>query len=306
LEDLAYQVISNLVKYTKSVQGGLFIINDEDPNNKYIELVAAYAYDRRKFLEKRIPYGVGLLGRAVAEGETIYISNVPPDYLSISSGLGDRHPSALLIVPFKFNEIIYAVVELAAFEDYRAHVRRFVERIGVSVASTIANFSITQRTRQLVEQLRARSQELAAQEEEMRQNLEEMRATQEELRKKAQELENVVEALNKIAYVIELNPDGYILNINDRMLRLLKKRKDEILGKHYLSVIPEIGDQSQFDKVLDELKQGQMRLIRAHLLIGSSDFYLNMAYVPIMVEDKLQKIIVIGTDITQFVKSQNQ
>ncbi len=306
IEELAYQVISNLVKYTGSVQGGLFIINDEDPNNKYIELVAAYAYDRRKYLEKKIPYGVGLIGRAVAEGETIYISNVPPDYLSITSGLGDRHPSALLIVPFKFNEIIYAVVELASFESYRAHVRRFVERIGVSVASTIANVRITERTRQLVEQLRARSQELAAQEEEMRQNLEEMRATQEELRKKAQELESVVEALNKIAYVLELNPEGYVININDRFLKLIKKRKEEVLGKHYLSVIPEIGDQSYFEKILEDLKKGHMRLLRSHLLIGSADIYLNMAYVPIMSEDTLQKIVVIGTDITQFVKTQNK
>ncbi len=306
LDTLAYQVISNLVKYTGSAQGGLFIVNDDDPENKYLELIAAYAYDRRKFLEKKIPFGVGLVGRSVLEGETIHITNVPPDYLSITSGLGDHSPSSLLIVPFKFNEIIYAVVELASFEGYRAHVRRFVERIGVSVASTIANVRITQKTQELVKQLRARSQELAAQEEEMRQNLEEMRATQEELRKKASELENVVEALNKISYVLEINPDGYVININDRFLKLLKKRKDEIIGKHYLAVLPELNDQKYFDQLLKDLKQGHMRLVKSHLLIANNDIWLNMAFVPIMSEDRLQKIVVIGMDITQYIKTQNK
>lgn len=305
LEELAYQVISNLVKYTGSVQGGLFIINDDNPEEKYIELVAAYAYGRRKFLEKKIPYGVGLIGRAVLESETIYITEVPEDYLSISSGLGDRHPNSLLIVPFKFNEIIYAVVELAAFEGYKPHVRRFIERIGVSVASTIANLKITIRTQQLVNQLRTRSQELAAQEEEMRQNLEEMRATQEELRKKTQELEAIVKALNEIAVVGEMTPEGYFLEVNENFTKLLKKQRQSIVNRHFLTVMPGFASEIDFDKLIEDIAKTGTRRIKGNITVGEQKISVTLEFVPIIYDDEIQKIIIIGTDIKE-IQNQNE
>ena len=303
IEELSYQVISNLVRYTGAVQGGLFIINDEDPENKTIDLVAAYAYDRRKYLEKSIPYGVGLIGRSVMEGETIYISDVPQDYLSVTSGLGDRHPSSLLIVPFKFNEVIYAVVEIASFEGFRAHIRRFVERIGVSVASTIANVKITEQTRKLVEQLRARSHELASQEEEMRQNLEEMRATQEELRKKAVELENIVAALDKIAYVAEFDTEGNLINVNERFLMLLRKKKEDVLRKPFYVFLPDKGDEKYMEDMWKDLSRGIHKLYKTNIIVGNSEYWLNIALVPLHDEyGGFFKVILIATDITQYIK----
>ncbi len=302
LQDLAYHVISNLVKYTDSVQGGLFIINEDDPNNKYIELIAAYAYDRRKYLTKKIPFGVGLLGRTAIEGETIYISDVPPDYLSITSGLGDRHPNSLLIVPFKFNEVIYAIVELASFKGYKAYVRRFVERIGVSVASTIANVRITEKTKKLVEELRARSLELAAQEEEMRQNLEEMRATQEELRKKAQELESLVDALNSVSYIIELTPDGYITNINEKFLLLIKRKKEEILGKHLVSSLAiNVENDVKLEDLLQKAAQGEIQTFKAKILTTFREYWFDITLVPVQYENQISKIIFIGNDISNYI-----
>ncbi len=305
IEQLAFHVISNLVKYTGSVQGGLFIINDDNPDNKYIELIAAYAYGRRKFLEKKIPFGVGLIGRAVLEGETIHITQVPEDHLSISSGLGDRHPNSLLIVPFKFNEIIYAVVELASFEGYKAHVRRFVERIGISVASTIANVKITMRTQRLVDQLRTRSQELAAQEEEMRQNLEEMRATQEELRKKASELDNIVKAINEIALVIETTPDGYITDVNEKFIMFLKRRKEAVVNRLFTTVVPHFISGAEFDDLLNELAKGQPKFLQTSWELDNKKYNISLAFIPIIYEDQLQKIIIIGSDITEIEKNEN-
>ncbi len=305
IEQLASHVISNLVKYTGSVQGGLFVINDDDPDNKYIELISAYAYGRQKFLEKKIPFGVGLIGRAVLEGETIYITQVPEDHLSISSGLGERHPNSLLIVPFKFNEVIYAVVELASFEGYKAHVRRFVERIGVSVASTIANVKITMRTQRLVEQLRTRSQELAAQEEEMRQNLEEMRATQEELRKKASELDNIVKAINEIALVIETTPDGYITNVNEKFVIFLKRRRENLVNRLFTSVVPHFISSQEFDELLNELAKGQPKFVKTVWELDNKQYNISLAFIPIIYEDELQKIIIIGSDITEIEKNDN-
>ncbi|MCU0355079.1 MAG: GAF domain-containing protein, partial [Cytophagales bacterium] len=81
VETLSHQIISGLVKYLKANQGGLFILEGED-SEPYLELAACYAYERRKHLHKRIEVGEGLVGQAVQEGEKLYLTDVPADYVN--------------------------------------------------------------------------------------------------------------------------------------------------------------------------------------------------------------------------------
>ncbi len=77
LDELAYSIISNLVKYTNSNQGGIYIVNDNDKDHLFIEMKASYAYDRRKFITKHIEIGEGLVGRCYQEKEKIYLTEIP-------------------------------------------------------------------------------------------------------------------------------------------------------------------------------------------------------------------------------------
>ncbi|PLX10478.1 MAG: hypothetical protein C0597_16700, partial [Marinilabiliales bacterium] len=101
MQEFSYHIISNLVKYIDANQGGIFIINDDDKTDRFVELLAFYAYERRKYMEKRIDIGVGLIGRCVQEQKTIYMTELPDEYITITSGLGQSVPNALLIVPLK-------------------------------------------------------------------------------------------------------------------------------------------------------------------------------------------------------------
>jgi nitrate/nitrite-specific signal transduction histidine kinase len=180
-------VLTNVVKYTKSNQGSLFLVNDTDKNNIYLELSACYAYNRKKFLAKQIKPGEGLVGQAYLEQETIFMKDLPENYISITSGLGGANPSSLLIVPLKVNDEIIGIVEIASFQEYQSHEISFVEKLGENIASTIAGVKINERTQNLLQASQQQAEELKAQEEEMRQNMEEMTATQEEMVRKQKE-----------------------------------------------------------------------------------------------------------------------
>ena len=192
--ELYDNIIKFVVKYTKSNQGGLFIFNNESESDEYLELVACYAFERKKYLRKKILIGEGLVGQCYLEGERIYLLEVPAEYVTITSGLGGSLPSALLLVPLKVNDKIFGVLELASFNKYEAHEIELVEKLTESIASTISAVNVSESTRILLEKTQQQAEEMRAQEEEMRQNMEELEATQEEMRRKEKHIQNMLDS----------------------------------------------------------------------------------------------------------------
>ena len=199
LETLSYNIISNMVKYLDANQGGVFVLNEaENKEDWALELKACYAYDRKKFINKQIHPGEGLVGTCFLEGEPIYMTDVPDDYVTITSGLGDANPTAILICPLKVNDRIFGVIELASFHEMEPYQLDFVQKVGESIASSISTVRVNIRTERLLAQTRLQTEEKSNTEEELRQNMEEMRATQEELGRREAELQTIME--NKTEY----------------------------------------------------------------------------------------------------------
>jgi PAS domain S-box-containing protein len=191
--DLYDKIIQFVVKYTKSNQGGLFIFNDDNENDHFLELVSAYAYERKKFLEKRVGTTEGLIGQCYLEGARIYLMEIPEEYVNITSGLGGSVPTSLLLVPMKVNDRIYGVIELASFNKYEEYQIEVVEKFAESIGSTISSVKISESTKVLLEKTQQQAEEMRAQEEEMRQNMEELEATQEEMRRKEKHIQNMLD-----------------------------------------------------------------------------------------------------------------
>jgi len=180
-------IVAEMVNYLNANQGGIFIVNDANLDDKHLELIGCYAWEKHKYLKKKILWGEGLAGQVWREGDTVFITDVPDDYVKITSGLGKANPKSILIVPLKFNQEIYGVLEIASFKVFEKYQIEFVERLSESIASTISSVLVNKKTRKLLEDSQIQSEELRMKDEEMRQNMEEMQATQEQVQRKEQE-----------------------------------------------------------------------------------------------------------------------
>ncbi len=219
LDQLCDEVIGTLVNYMKANQGGIFILND-DQNNSFLELKACRAYERKKFLEKRVEVGQGLVGQAAIENRTIYMTDIPQNYMNITSGLGLANPNSLLIVPLQSNEQLIGVIEMASFEVFDETDLEFLEKVGESIAATVISVQTNEQTKVLLEQSKQMTEEMRAQEEEMRQNMEEMQATQEEMARTQKELSDKEANLNALINntsdsIITMDRNYKILIMND-------------------------------------------------------------------------------------------
>lgn len=189
VEELSYQILSYLINYMDANQGGLFIRNNEDPNNITLELKSFYAFNRRKFIKKSFELGEGLIGNCALEKQTVHLTEIPDNYIEITSGLGGSNPHSLLLVPMKMEDEVLGIIEVASFNNFEPHHIEFLEQASLSVASSLNMAETNKRTSELLEKTQQQAEEMAAQEEEMRQNMEELQATQEESSRRAEEFE---------------------------------------------------------------------------------------------------------------------
>lgn len=322
--DLSFNLIKSLADYVSAVQGGIFVLNSSDKENQTFDLMAAIAYDRRKLLENRITIGEGLIGRCAFEKLTIYIEDVPKDYVNITSGLGQANPRSILLIPAKVEGKVYAVIELISFNKFEPYQIDFIERIGESIGSTLRNAMINENTKHLLEQSKAQSEEMAAQEEELRQNLEELQATQEEvnrLRKEEEsrnhemfkEVESYKTTLTKILDQIPdkiflKDKDCRMLIVNQAVLKAHNVQVEELLGKNDFDFIEDHAEaQKYFDEEQNIIVSGKPMKVLQKEVINDTGVYLDSIKIPFFI-DYLNQTGILGIqhDITTIVKLEEE
>jgi GAF domain-containing protein len=209
-------VVRNFVKILHANLGALFVVEAQETGEEILEMRSCYAYNRKKFLERQILKGEGIAGTAWVEQEYIYLTDLPEDYLSIGSGIGESLPKCLLVVPLKVNEQVMGVLELASFTLFEEHEIQLVLAVSENVASFIQNAKISEKTRSLLEGSNILTQQLREQEEELRQNMEEMLATQEEMRRNELELNDKVKRLLEENLQLKQRLNNYSGSSTDR------------------------------------------------------------------------------------------
>jgi len=238
IKELSNEIIINMVKYLNANQGGIFILNDSNPEDIHLELLSAYAYNRKKYISKKIKIGEGLVGAVALEKYTIYMTDIPNEYIEIESGIGSANPRSILIVPLKIEEEILGIIEIASFNEMQQHEIHLIERIAESIASTLSTARINTRTAELLEQSKKQALEMQEQEEEMRQTIENMQITQEDSMKKEEKLSKSFKELEILHKDLELKDRHLQIELE----KLRRENKENILvlskkQKHSIDIL---------------------------------------------------------------------
>lgn len=172
---LSKNVLVALLKYLDAKLGAMYILNDDDTDNQYLELISDFGLNKEhKSQNAMIPTNSGLIGATFTNNEVQLISNIPDGYLAINSGLGTANPNSLLIVPLCFEEKVFGVIEIASFKELTSFDLEFVNKVAFSIANNLNTVKMNERNLKLIQQFKEHSQLAQENEERMRQNLEEL------------------------------------------------------------------------------------------------------------------------------------
>ena len=204
LEAMCRNVLEFLARYL-DVAAAAFYVRQE---GGHLQRVAAYGLAQEAAGADALPdaaqglVGQGLVGQAALENRVLQLSDLPANYLKISSGLGQGSARHVLVIPVHNDGLVNGVVELGFL---RALAPRDLEFVTL-IASNIGNSIHAALYRQRLEDVLTESQELN----------EELQVQQEELRTTNDELEEQSRVLKEYQVTLE-NQQAELEQTNEQL-----------------------------------------------------------------------------------------
>jgi PAS domain S-box-containing protein len=300
LKKLGDEVIKNIVKYLDASVGGIFIIEDQ-ANDPHLQLLAAFAYDRKKYYTKRIELGEGLIGTVASDQSMIYLEEIPDDYIEIEAGLGDAPPNTLLIMPLLTDSGLMGVIEIASFKKFQQYEIDFTETLSRSIASTIETVKINARTVELLKESQKKSNDLAQREKILQETMQEVSKAHEIARRNEIEMRGILSGVDQTLMRAEYAPDGTFLNSNIVHRKVMGYDIEYMKGKNIMEFIPD-EEKESFKKLWADVAAGhpyQITVKRKNKQTNADLWLLNQ-YTPIQDDQgNVIKILYLAIDITE-------
>ena len=224
---------------------GVFYIKEGAEGKTALRLLSSYGYTERKNVSRSFAEGEGLVGQCAVERQKILLTNVPSDYVKISSGLGEAQPLNILVIPVIFENNLIAVMELASFNRFSEPVLAFLDELAVTMGVALNSISVSTRTDQLLLQLQQHTEELRVQREELEQvnsrleaQANTLRQSESLLKEQQEELHTINEDLEEKAELLtrqkgELEQKNVEL---ERMRAVLEEKARQLaITSHYKS-----------------------------------------------------------------------
>jgi signal transduction histidine kinase/CheY-like chemotaxis protein/HAMP domain-containing protein len=211
LSTVSNLVLSELAPLINA-QHAVFYVSDRDDDSQMVmNLAASYAFNNRKHLASQFKLREGLIGQCAYEKSRILLTNVPKDYVQVSSGLGEASPANIIVLPALFEGEVKAVIELATFGEFNETQQQFLDQLMESIGIVLNTIAANMRTEGLLKQSQLLTSELQAQQEELKktndrleQQAASLRQSEELLRAKQEELQQTNAELQEKAHLLSV------------------------------------------------------------------------------------------------------
>jgi signal transduction histidine kinase/HAMP domain-containing protein/ActR/RegA family two-component response regulator len=308
LESLAQLIMSELTPAISAQVGTFFVMNgsEEEP---MLRLLSSYGYTRRKRVANRFGLGEGLVGQSALEKKPILVSDVPDEYVTISSSLGEARPRNIVVLPILFEGQVRGVIELGSFEPFGAIHITFLEQLALSIGVVFNMINASRRTEELLEELKRSNAELGRRSKELEDKAyllevrnREIAEASANLEEKAKELALVSryksEFLANMSHELRTPLNSVIILANllfeNQEANLTNEQRDyakTILssGRDLLALINQILD-------LSKIEAGKMEIDRRRVPLGEVLAYAEQHFLPIAEQKRLRFASTIATD----------
>lgn len=309
LDKLGDEILEYICNKIDAIQGAFYLVTDEN-----IEVTASFAFNKKKYITKKFKLAEGLIGQAAVEKDIIIRTEIPDDYMYISSGLmGDKKPKCLLIIPLIYNDNVFGLIELAGFQLFDEDKVLFMKEISEIIARTIFNLRVNENTRKLLQESQRMSSELQEQQKELQRNAHEMQKAQEDLKLANKELENQFEevnnAQNRIQALLQNASEVITIYSKDKIIKYVSPSVESILGYRendllkltdfqHLDESGQVAFSAMFNKLL-EIPESRKTIEVAYFKKNGDKIWLEATGKNMLSEPAIKGIIVNYRDITE-------
>ncbi|MBV7535166.1 response regulator [Duganella sp. sic0402] len=188
-----------------SAHHGVFYMMDSQESDARLRMIASYGYRSSRKLPTSFLPGEGLVGQCALEKVRIWLTDVPRDYIVVSSGLGAAPPNNIVVLPILFEQQVKAVIEIASLDRFTETHLSFLDQLMESIGVVLNTIEANSRTESLLTQSQSLAQELQQTNQELAEKARLLSEQNIEVERKNREVEQAKLALEEKATQLALS-----------------------------------------------------------------------------------------------------
>lgn len=191
-----------LNKLTPAINAQVSAFYAFDSHEEVFKLTASYGLVLKPGHPSHFCSREGLLGQCANDKKIKFFENIPPDYISITSGIADGTPEQLIIAPVltPAGEVL-AVVEFAAIKKIGSQECGLLQELLPTLGLNLQIIERNQHTKRLLQESQKQAEQIFSDQQQMQKQHDNLLQTNNELAVKKRELETTLEKLEEATKV---------------------------------------------------------------------------------------------------------
>ena len=164
LAEFGDRLLSGLVPMVGGGIAGFYVF---DEKTRALQRVSVYGLADASDAASSVRLGEGLVGQCAHERRATTLTNLPPGYFRIASGLGQAAPLQATALPAMSKDAVLGVLEVASFRSFNTQEKSLLDELLPVVAMSLDILQRNLRTQELLGQTREQANQLEEQAKEL-------------------------------------------------------------------------------------------------------------------------------------------